>query len=85
MKLKALFFQVPQNQTVQPQYKKKLWHNLPLIPLVLPILLCCRRAELSMATESPHIEQKAWVVAKEEMMVLGRMANDVKMIGNIML
>ena len=49
--------------------------------MVLPILLFCRRLDLTMATESPHMEQEAWVAAKEELVVLERIANDVKIIG----
>jgi len=71
---------VAHRQGTQPTYKKKLWNNLPLIPLVLPILLFCRRVELIMATESPYMEKVAWVAAIEELNVLQRMANDVKII-----
>ena len=36
-----------------------------------------------MATESPFMEQAAWVVAMEELNELQKMANDVKIIGDL--
>ena len=56
-----------------------------MIPVALPILLFCRKTELIMDRESRNMEQAAWAATTDEIHILERMINDVKIIGNFLL
>ena len=55
---------------------------LPFVPTSLPILLFCRRVEVSIALEGDQmLPPEVWHALDQENLTLAWMANDVKIIG----
>ena len=62
--------------------KRFLCRYLPFLPASLPTLLFCRLAELTVLLEDDTLlSRDAWEAAVQERILLGWMANDVKIIG----
>ena len=73
---------VLQCQEGEPGLKRFLCRYLPFLPASLPTLLFCRLAELTVMLEDDTLlGRDAWEAAVQERILLGWMANDVKIIG----
>ena len=77
-----MFPKVLQCQEGEPASKRFLCRYLPFLPASLPTLLFCRLAELTVMLEDDTLlSRDAWEAAVQERILLGWMANDVKIIG----
>ena len=80
--LQIKMFQVLQCGDHESSIKQMFCRWLPFVPASLPCLLFCRLAELTHALKSSIVfGQENWELMINEKIILGWMANDIKIIG----